>query len=146
MNNLSVPNRLVVFVLLIVASLSACKKGQDVIDPAPDAATTVAGKYTFSELSYNGKVVSAANADLKGTIKLTRQSATVVGMSIDLRAKSDNSEFIVENLTGVEVADLGSGTTGLRYDGDQIAQIKGTKLTISGKDEGGVSFSLTATK
>ncbi len=146
MNTLFIPNRIALFLLLIVASLSACKKNSDVVTPAPDAASSVAGKYTFSELSYNGKVVSAADADLKGTINLTRQSATSVDMAVDLRAKSDGTEFIVETVNGVEVADMGSGTTGLRYNGSQIAQIKSNKLTISGKDDDGISFSITAAK
>ena len=148
MNKLFIPSRVALFLMLIVASLSACKKNNDAVTPVPpaDAATTVAGEYTFSELSYNGKVVSAADADLKGAINLTRKSATTVDMAVDLRAKSDNTEFIVETVTGVEVADLGSGTTALRYNGNQVAQIKSNKLTISGKDEDGVAFSITAAK
>ncbi len=146
MNKLVIPSRIALFLLLIVASLSACKKTNDVVAPAPDAASSVAGKYTFSELSYNGKTVSAADADLKGTINLTRQSATTVDMAVDLRAKSDNTEFIVDTVEGVEVADLGSGNTSLRYNGNQVAQIKSNKLTISGKDEDGVAFSITAAK
>lgn len=143
MNNVFIPSRIALFLLLIVASLSACKKPNDA---APDAASSVAGNYTFSELSYNGKVVSAADADLKGTINLTRQSPTTVDMAVDLRAKSDDSEFIVDTANGVEVADLGSGATALRYKGNQVAQIKNSKLTISGKDENGISFSITAAK
>ncbi|MBO0952890.1 hypothetical protein [Fibrella forsythiae] len=143
MTSLVNPNRLILLLLLLVSSLSACKKNNDVT--ALDAAASVAGRYTFSELSYGGRVVSAADSDLRGTITLTRQSASSVDMVIDLRIKSTNDEFVVQTVNGVQLATQGELTT-LRYQGDQLAQIKGNKLTIEGDDADGVPFAVTATK
>ncbi|HEV7351205.1 hypothetical protein [Telluribacter sp.] len=133
-----------VLMLLLVASLSACEKNKEIV--APDAATTVAGQYTYSELNLNGKTLPASQTDLKGTVSLTRETATSVTMVLNIRMKSDNSEFLVDNLDETEVVDLGSGLYSLRLEGQEFAQIKDKKLTIKGVDTGGVSFSIAATK
>ncbi|MPR36823.1 hypothetical protein [Salmonirosea aquatica] len=136
--------RISLLMLLIAASLSSCKKDKDPV--APDAATTVAGNYTYSELTFNGQTLPASQTNLKGSISLTRQTATQVTIDVNLRSKSDNSEFIVENVDGVEVADLGSGTYGLRYESEEFAQVKGNKVILKGVDEDGVNFTITASK
>ncbi len=136
--------RITLLMLLATAALTSCKKDKDAV--APDAATSVAGNYTYSELTFNGNTLPAAETNLKGSISLTRQTATQVTINVNLRSKSDNSEFIVENVDGVEVADLGSGSYGLRYDSEEFAQVKGNKLTLKGVDEDGVTFTITATK
>lgn len=136
--------RLTLLMLLIAASLSSCKKDKDPV--APDAATTVAGNYTYSELTFNGQTLPASQTNLKGGISLTRQSATLVTIDVNFRSKSDNSEFIVQNVQGVEVADLGNGTYGLRYETEEFAQVKGKKVILKGVDEDGVNFTITATK
>lgn len=136
--------RIALLMLLTVAALSSCKKDKDPV--APDAATTVAGNYAYSELTFNGQTLPADKTNLKGSISLAKQTATQVTINVNLRSKSDNSEFIVENVDGVEVTDLGSGSYGLRYGGEEFAQVKGNKLNLKGVDEDGVNFTVTALK
>ncbi|GHB75320.1 hypothetical protein [Persicitalea jodogahamensis] len=136
--------RISLLMLLITVTLSSCKKDKE--DVAPDAATTVAGNYAYSEITFNGKTLPADQTNLKGSVGITRQTATQVTININLRSKSDNSEFIVENVDGIEVADLGNGSYGLRYDGEEFAQVKDEKIMIKGVDEDGVNFTITATK
>lgn len=130
--------------LLMGVSLASCKKEHDSI--APDAASAVAGKYTYSELSYGGKTLPADQTDLKGTLSLVRQTASQITFKIDVRIKSSNEEFLVENVEDVEVAELGNGAYGLRYEGEEFAQVKGNKVSIKGVDEDNVKFTISATK
>jgi hypothetical protein len=136
--------RIGLLMLLFAAALSSCKKDED---PGPvDPATTVAGSYAYSELTFNGQTLPGDKTDLKGSVTLTRQSATLVKVEANIRLKSSNAEFIVADVEGVEVADLGSGSYGLRYEAEEFAQVKGSKLTLKGVDEEGVNFTITATK
>jgi glucose uptake protein GlcU len=137
-------SRITLLMLLFVSALSSCKKDHDKV--APDAAESVAGLYTYSELSYNGQTLPASKTDLKGTITLTRQSATRVIIAVNMRIKSSNEEFIVENVEGVEVVKLGNSIHGLRYEEEEFAQVKAGKLTLKGVDEEGVSFTISAIK
>lgn len=136
--------RISLLMFVIAAALSSCKEKNEPV--APDTATTVAGTYTYSELTFNGQTLPGSQTNLKGSISLTRQTATQVSVNVNLRSKSDNSEFIVEDVEGVEVADLGSGNFGLRYASEEFAQVKGNKLVLKGVDEDGVNFTITATK
>ncbi len=139
--------RFVWLALLLGTTLfTACKHPPvDPVVPA-DAATQSAGMYTYSALSYDGITVPADQTTLKGTIRIVRQTATTVAMSINIRQKADDSEFIVGSLAEVIVADNGSGKLSLTYKGDPLATIVDNKLTIAGEDEKGVSFSLVATR
>ncbi|GAB3178046.1 hypothetical protein [Telluribacter humicola] len=130
--------------ILMVTVLSSCKKDKDII--APDAATAIAGQYTYSELTYNGKTLPANQTDLKGSVKLTRQTASLVDIALNIRIKSSDSEFLVGTLDGADVIDQGSGNYSLSYENDEFGQIKGEKLTIKGVDSDGVSFTITAKK
>lgn len=130
--------------LMIAATLSSCKKDKDPV--APDAATTVAGNYAYSELTFNGQTLPGDKTDLKGSVTLTRQTATQVKVAANIRIKSSNAEFIVADAEGVEVADQGNGSYGLRYEGEEFAQVKGNKLILKGVDEDGTNFTITATK
>jgi hypothetical protein len=144
MKNFNSFRQITLLILLIGVSISACKKGNDPV--APDAASVVAGDYSYSELTYNGTTLPADKTDLKGYVKMSRQTATLVNMTVDLRIKSSNEAFIVEQIDEVEVTDLGSGAYGLRYGGEEFAQVKGNKITIKGVDEDNVNFKISAIK
>ncbi len=138
--------RFVWLALVLSATLfSACKKSG--VDPAPaDLATRVAGQYTFSELSYNGKTLPASQTNLKGSVTLSRSTATTVEMALDIRMKSTGEEFMVLTADEIEVSEGGSGDVSFRYEGERIATLNGNKLTINGEDEDNVPFKLMATK
>lgn len=131
--------------LLSTTLFTACKKNN--VDPQPaDAATQAAGKYTYSELSFNGKTLPADQTNLKGTITVTRQTGSTVMMDLNIRQKSSNEEFMVISVEDVDVSDAGSGNLSFRYDGEQIGTLAGKKLTINGEDDNNDRFSISATK
>ncbi len=131
--------------LLSTTLFTACKKNN--VDPQPaDAATQAAGKYTYSELSFNGKILPADQTNLKGTITVTRQTGSTVMMDLNIRQKSGNEEFMVISVEDVDVSDAGSGNLSFRYDGEQIGTLAGNKLTINGEDDNNDRFSISATK
>jgi hypothetical protein len=138
--------RFVWLALLLSATLfSACKKSG--VDPQPaDLATRVAGQYTFSELSYNGKTLPASQTNLKGSVTITRSTASTVEMALDIRMKSTGEEFMVVTADDIEVSEASGGDVSFRYEGERIASLSGSKLTINGEDEDNVPFKLTATK
>lgn len=132
--------------LLSTTLFTACKKQNvDPVTPA-DAATQAAGKYTYSELSYNGKTLPADQTNLKGTINVTRQTGSTVTMALDIRQKSTNDEFMVFSADGIDVSDAGNGSLSFRYEGEQIGTLKGKKLVINGEDDSNVRFTIGATK
>ncbi len=132
-------------VLLVAASLTACKKGSDSA-PAPDLAARVAGTYTYSEIATGGKTYPASDTNLKGTISLSRQTATTVAIQLAIVNKSTNEAFADESAEDVTVAEASNGNVELRYNGNVIAKINGSKISIEGEDESGTNFTLTATK
>lgn len=133
-------------VLLMGSTLfTACKKNVEPVAPA-DAATQAVGKYTYSELSYNGKTLPASETNLKGSVTITRETESTVEMDLDIRQKSSNGEFMVFSVDGVDVIDQGSGNLSFKYDGEEVAKLKGKKLTINGVDDDNVKFTIVATK
>lgn len=139
------PYRSLLLALLVAFSFTACKKGNDPA-PAADLATRVAGQYTYSELAYGGKTLPADQTNLKGTITITRQTASTISMDLNIRQKSTNDEFMVLSADGMDVSESGSGDVSFRYEGEQVAVLKGNKLTVNGEDDDNVKFSLSATK
>lgn len=137
--------RFVWLALLLTTTLfTGCKKNTDPI--APDAGAQAAGTYTYAELTLNGKTLPASQTNLKGTITITRESTSKVGMDVNIRQKTDNSEFIVLSGGGVDVLDAGSGKLTFKYDGEQIGELQGNKLIINGVDDSNVHFTIGATK
>ncbi|GAB2540246.1 hypothetical protein [Spirosoma aerophilum] len=132
-------------VLLVSVSLASCKKG-DNSDPAPDLAARVAGTYTYSEIVAGGKTYPASETNLKGTITLSRQTATTVAIQLAIVNKSTNEAFADDSADDVTVAEVNNGNIELRYNGNVIAKIKGSKISIDGEDDAGTSFTLMATK
>ncbi len=138
----------VVWLALLLSTIlfSACKKNNvEPVAPA-DAATQAAGKYTYSELSYDGKTLPANQTNLKGTIDVTRQTGSTVTMTLDIRQKSGNDEFMVFTANDINVSEEGNGNLSFRFDGEQIGALKGNKLTINGEDDNNVRFTISATK
>ncbi|GAB4014271.1 hypothetical protein GCM10028808_36240 [Spirosoma migulaei] len=132
-------------VVLFIASLTSCKKGNEVA-PAPDLAARVAGTYTYSELTTGGKTYPASDTNLKGTITLGRQTATTVSIQLAIINKTTNETFADDAAEGVSVTEASNGNVELRYQGNVIAKVNGSKVSIEGEDEAGTSFTLTATK
>jgi hypothetical protein len=130
-------------VLVLLVSISSCKKDEK--DPAPDLATKVAGIYIFSELEFEGNTIPADKSNLKGDIRLVRKTATTVDAELDIRLKSTDEEFMVYDVSDIELVEQ-SGDIDLIYDGEKVAQIKGKKVIVSGTDDAGVDFKLTATR
>lgn len=131
--------------LLFIASLTSCKKGADVA-PAPDLAARVAGTYTYSEIMTGGKTYPASDTNLKGTITLARETATSVSIQLAILNKSTNEVFADDSATGVSVSEASNGNVELKYQGNVIAKISGSKISIEGSDDAGTDFTLTATK
>ena len=132
-----------ILAILFVASLSACKKTDT--DLNPDLGARVAGTYTFSELATGGKTYPASETNLKGTITVTRQSATTVSIKMNLLLKSTNEVYAddaASNVSGVETG----GTVELQYNNNVIAKINGNKLSVEGEDGTGEVFTISATK
>ncbi|SOD81584.1 hypothetical protein [Spirosoma fluviale] len=132
-------------ILLVATLVTACKKGDNVV-PSPDLGAQVAGTYTYSELKTGGKTYPASDTNLKGTIKLTRQTATTVAIQLAIVHKATNETFADDAAEDVEVVESGIGNIELHYNGDTIAKIKGTKISIEGEDDAGTLFTLFATK
>ena len=130
--------------LLTTTLLVGCKKNN--VDPAPEPAAQAAGTYTYSELTFNGKTLPASQTNLKGTIIVTRESASKVSMDLNIRQKTDNSEFLVLSGGDIDVLDAGSGKLTFKYDGEQIGEWSNNKLTINGVDDSNVHFTIGATK
>lgn len=132
--------------LMSTVLVTSCKKGNDDSIMPADAATQAAGTYTYSELSYDGKTLPASQTNLQGTIRVTRQTGSTVAMALDIRQKSDNSEFMVVSASDITVADAGKGTLTFSYNGDQIGSLSNNKLIINGEDDNNVRFTVGATK
>lgn len=134
----------IVAVLILFVSVSSCKKDKDEVAPA-DLATSVSGKYIFSELEFEDRTVPADESNLKGDIQITKKTATTIDASLNIRSKSTNEEFMVYDVSGIEVSET-SGTIDLIYEGEKVAKIKGKKIIISATDDSGTDFTLTATR
>ena len=135
-----------IFALLILAiSVSSCETDKDKDVPAPDLATRASGKYIYSELSYDGQNIPADESNLKGDIRITKKTETTVDAVLNIRSKSDNSEFMVYNVSDIDLHEA-SGNIDLVYDGERVAQIIGKKIVINAEDDAGVSFTLSATR
>ncbi|RRB06307.1 hypothetical protein [Larkinella rosea] len=137
--------RAVWLILFVAYSFTACKNDTDPA-PAPDLATQTAGLYTYSELAYSTKTVSADHTNLKGTITITRQTETTVSLDVKIRVKSDGSDFMVVTVDDVELMETSSGTFALHYDGEHVGMVKGNTVKIEGIDEEQVKFTITAIK
>jgi hypothetical protein len=143
MKKFSLPNR---FLLMLALSLVifSCKK-DDEKDPAPDLSTKVIGIYKFSEIAFNGKVIPADESNLKGDIRLVKKTATTVDAELDIRLKSTNEEFMVYDVSDLELSES-NGVVEVVYEGEKVAEIKGKKIMVNGTDEVGVDFTVTATR
>ncbi|GAA4467394.1 hypothetical protein GCM10023189_51000 [Nibrella saemangeumensis] len=135
--------RSVMLVLLAAVSFTACKKE---VEPDPDMASQIAGSYTYTEAKIGGKTYPASQTNIKGSVKVIRETANTVSLDLNIRAKSDNSDFLVGSVDGIELTDAGSGTIGLRVESDEIAQVKGDKIIIKSTDDTGAQFTITAEK
>lgn len=144
MNTFFAFRRSALLVLLVAASLSACKKEKDT--PAPDLASQVSGTYNFSELTTGGKKYPASETNLKGTMKVSRQTATTVSIDVAINLKSTGEAFIEDSADDVTVVDAGNGSVEYRLNGNVIAKGSNNKLSISGEDSDGVELTVSATK
>lgn len=137
--------RTALLALLVVASLSACKKS-DSETAAPDLASRVAGQYNFSELSASGKTYPASETNLKGSITVTRQTATTVSMKVNLALKSTNETYADDSVENVTVVETSGGNVEFRYNNNVIARANGSKLSIDGEGADGVDLTISANK
>ena len=131
--------------LMLLVSASACHEDDKTPAPAADLATSVSGRYVFSELSFKGKTIPAIESDLEGDIRIKKNTANTIDASLDITSKSSGEDFMVYDVTGIDISDE-SGTIDLVYEGERVAQIKGNKIIINGTDEAGVDFKLTAVR
>jgi hypothetical protein len=131
--------------LLAVTSLSACKKDPDQV-MSGDLGTRAAGNYTLTEISGGGKTIPAAQADLKGTINVTRQTATSVNLNFDIREKSTNDEVLVGSADGLEVSSAGGTAISFRGQNAEVATLNNNRLSIKIEDDNGVDVTFVAVK
>jgi hypothetical protein len=131
--------------LLLTVGLTACKK--DKSDPEPDLASKVSGKYTFSELKYGGQTIPASETTIKGTITLRRDETDAVHVTLDIRRKTTNEEFMTGQFSDVVVATGENGELDLYYEAEErVAYVKGNKIFLFGVDEEEEEFTLVAVK
>ncbi|GAB4018902.1 hypothetical protein [Spirosoma koreense] len=130
--------------LLFAVSLSACKKSNS--DPAPDLASRVAGTYTYSEFVTGGKSYPASGTNLKGTITVTRQTASTVDMKMNLTLKSTGDVFADDAASSVNVTEASGGNIELTYQGTVIARVNSNKISVDGEDPQSGTFTINATK
>ena len=135
--------RAALLMLLVALSISACKKDSN--EPSPDLGTRAAGQYTFSELTFDGKTLPASQTNLKGTVSVVRQTATNVSMELNITSKSTNEDFLVGSVDNIDLVNSGSDVE-FRAQGDKVATLSSKKLTIRGRDDNDVEFSIIATK
>jgi hypothetical protein len=148
-NNIAMKNlfnlKQIAAILLLFVSLISCKDDKDAPEPAADLATSVSGRYVFSELSFNGRTIPAIESDLEGDITIKKTTEKTIHVSLDIRSKSSGADFMVYDVDGIDISEA-SGTIDLVYEDERVAQIKGKKLIINGTDDAGVDFKLTATR
>ena len=137
--------RHIITLLILLVAVTACQDDNDTPAPAADLATSVSGRYVFTELSFQGKTVPAIESDLEGDIRIKKNTANTIDASLDITSKSSGEDFMVYDVTGIEISDE-SGTIDLVYEGERVAQIKGKKIIINGTDEAGVDFKLAASR
>ena len=145
MKNLFNSIRFKLLALLVITTLASCEKDKKDPEPAPDVATKVSGKYVFSEMNYKGKDIPADETNLKGDIVITRSTESTVDVELNIRSKNTNEDFMVYTVEDVNLTES-NGNIDLYYEGEQVAQIKNKKLIISGVDEVGERFSISAVK
>ncbi|MBO0952596.1 hypothetical protein [Fibrella forsythiae] len=139
-------SRMMLAFMLGILMFTSCKKDNDTTpSPMADLATRIAGQYTYSELSYGGKTRPADQTDMKGSIVVTRKTATTVNMVLDFRIKSSGEEFLVLSADDVQVTETG-GEVSFMYQGSKVGILKANKLTINGEDDANVPFGISATK
>ena len=134
--------------MLAVSLFSACKKksGVDPVTPTTDLSTRAAGQYTLTELSGGGKTIPAAQADLKGTISITRATASTSSLAdFDIRSKSANEEVLVGTANGLQLSANGNAIA-FKGDNAQVATLTGNKLSIEIEDSAGTPVTFIATK
>jgi hypothetical protein len=145
MNAPSISRRLALFLLVGITSLSACKKDTEPV-ASGDLGTRAAGTYTLTELSGGGKTIPAAQADLKGSISVVRQTATSVDLNFDIREKSTNDEVLVGSADGLEVSSAGGNKISFKGDNAEVATLDGNRLSIKIEDSNGVDVTFVAVK
>lgn len=145
MNTPTFSRRLALGLLLGLTTLGACKKEADVTPKNTDLGAQAAGRYTLTELSANGKTIPAAQADLKGTITISRQTETSANMVFDIREKSTNEEVIVGEADGLLLSGSGDAIS-FKGDNEEVATLKGNKLSIAVADNSGTNVTFIATK
>ena len=133
--------------LAVAATLSSCKKNTE-IEPQGDLSDRIAGQYTFASLTLGGKVYPAAESNIKGSVAVTRTTASTVDMNFNIVLKSNGAEFITGLAEDVELTDLGGGQVQLRASGETQPLGKGgnNKLELNSVDEDGTPFTITLTK
>ncbi|MGF7216030.1 hypothetical protein GGR92_002195 [Spirosoma lacussanchae] len=136
--------RLVWLALLLSATLvTACKKDNVVPQPT-DLSDRVAGTYTYSELSSNGQTLPADETNLRGTVTISRQTATTVRIAFAISLRNGNP-FLNDVLNDVTVRENGNAFT-YEYSGQTFAQGKANQFVVNGRDTANNPFTLTATK
>jgi hypothetical protein len=127
-------------VLLVAATLTACKKAPEA---DPDLANRLAGSYTLSQVTVNGQSVPAADAQLRGGVTVTRETATAVTLEFNVTYRVDNSEVLVGEIGDVALTDTGGGNVELRAQGERVGRGSRSELVIEAEDDNGEAFSMT---
>ncbi|MVM33856.1 hypothetical protein GO755_27720 [Spirosoma sp. HMF4905] len=136
--------------LLLVGSLSACKQQATEVNPAPapvsELSSRVSGQYTLKQVTANGQVYSADDADLKGGAKISRVSATSVNLDLDINTLSTNEAVMNGSVSGLTLTDAGNDEVNLVKGSDTIGKGSSNKLTLNVKGGDGVAYGLIMTK
>jgi hypothetical protein len=96
-------------------------------------------------LTSDGKTYPASQTNLKGTIKVTRQTATTVSMDVNLLLKTGET-YAEDSVDDVTVMEKSGGTVEFRSGSYVIARATGTKISIDGDGPDGNTVTISATK
>ncbi len=134
--------RAAVTAMVCIAALTGCKKEAD---PSPELSARVTGSYTISSIETGGKTYPAVQTNLKGGLKVVRESETSVGIDLNITTK-DNGEFLQGNVGGVSVTDAGNGEVNLVKDGDSFGKGGNGQISIKVSDTNDQDMVITLKK
>ncbi|GAB2590408.1 hypothetical protein [Spirosoma areae] len=129
--------------LLLMTTFTACKKEAEL---HPELSARVVGNYTLTALKENGKTYTI-NAQTKGKMNVVRESATSVGVTVEVTNSSSPADNLQFSATGVSVEDAGNGEVNLSKNGSTFAKGGNNSFTIKLiPNDGSTPFELVGTK
>lgn len=129
--------------LFTIIGFTACQKEAE---PSPELSARVVGNYTLTALMENGKTYTI-NAQTKGKMTVVRESATSVGVTVEVTTSSSPADDLQFMATGVSLEEAGNGEVNLSKNGSVFAKGGNNSLTIKiAPIDGSAPYQLVGTK